>query len=335
MRTMITSHKLPNSFCWLIFSLGILTAPAPAQTTAQAPVKARLTEAQAIQLAQQFCQRIGQPVTGPAVTEFPEREELVDLPNHFWQTCWKISFGYDVDVQVIDATGVIRGYGNNAFFHKPLAEQHLPVGEFISEQEAMQKALFILQATGQTEELTPPDIRFEEIARPVKHGTTDWAVRWHRSSHGIAYREDGADVILDGESGKVISAGIGYYSPPLAAFTERFHRAETAAIAGEVMSQVGLPDAVPETRIVRAGLERMERPNTFWQDGDENHPAPGPARPVHAHVYRADNIYYEVWIDMETGQTIGGSWYSLRGGANKPSIKHFLSRSKMTALKAK
>src|SRR5262249_26756043 len=100
---------------WCIAVLVLMTA-LPALVHAQAP---RLTQAQAIRIATRFSQAIGQRVTGtPDTVTDPAPLRYTGEQQPCWQPRWSIVFNGQAEFEVIDATGGIAWYSNDALLNQ-------------------------------------------------------------------------------------------------------------------------------------------------------------------------------------------------------------------------
>lgn len=290
-------------------------------TTLSAPptMPTRLTQAGVVQLAQDFCRKIGAPVTTVGQAEYPAPNEYPDEPDHHWQTRWKVTFPAQATIEVVDTSGDIVSYKNVAFDQYEFDQKDRPLEDTISETEALQRAEAVLRATGMGEELSAPKATYVEIAKPVKFGTRDWDVVWRRRFHGIPYAEGRVIVMLEAETGTVERLGTAFSSAPPSRASLLVNRDQAVHIAQATSISNGLAKPVLENVQVLAVT-----PNTFWQPGgSENIRIPGTARTVwvcrFATTDGGEGRRYEVWVDTETGAVIGGSSWVRRGGPRKPA----------------
>lgn len=300
------------------FALADLQGP----DTAATATTSNLTEAQAVQIAADFCQRIGQPVTVKGVAEIPTAPENANDPKLYWQTRWKVTFGEQAQLEVADPTGLVVDYWDMAFSQKKIDERNQPVQAFITKADALVKANIILKALKQEKELLQPEATFDTATNPITHGATDWFVRYRRHFQGLAYPDEGLNIIVDGESGIISMFHLRFVSPLLTHASESVSRDQAAVTARAAMDKAGLQQAtLVSTR------KMMTRANTFADPTGSEDPLPGPARPVWGYTFRADTPefsgkrFVEVWVDMETGAVIGGTMYVSKGGFPKDTSK--------------
>ncbi|MDQ2801019.1 MAG: hypothetical protein M3Y13_15410, partial [Armatimonadota bacterium] len=264
-----------------------------------------LTATQAIARAKDFCQKIGHPVTVDGTAQFPVPKGLYAAKVH-WQERWQVIFPEktgQVEVDVVDATGVISEYDKEGLFH-----DNSPAGADISEADAIQIAAAALKATGHSEEL-----KFDFISRQQ----SEYLVSWKRMGHGIAYRDEHATVGLNPETGEVSGLSLVFPSPPSTKTVGSVTRAQADAIAQNLLATEGLQDAVLD--IVET---KMVQPNTFWQAGGSVDPLPGEAQAVWAYRFQgAGTRFYEVWVDTQTGAIVGGETIGRKGGYRKPASR--------------
>ena len=281
--------------------LNTLPVQADAPVTTTTPITTdppKLTAAQAIARARDFCRQIGQPVTVAGTAQFPVPEGRYVAKVH-WQERWLVVFPVktgQVEVNVVDATGVISEYDKETLFHN-----NSPAGPDIPEADAIQIATAAVKATGHSEEL-----KFDNISRQQ----FSYLVSWKRMGHGVVYRDEHATVGLNPVTGEVTGLSLVFPSPPSTKSVGALTRKQADAIAQNLLATTGLQDAVLDSVETK-----MVQPNTFWQAGGSVDPLPGEAQAVWAYRFKGtDTRFYEVWVDTQTGAVLGGESIGRKGG---------------------
>ena len=277
----------------------------------QAVTNTQMTQARAVQLAADFCARIGIDATMPVKAIFPATD-VVEYSPLSWQPRWKITFKNQVEVDLVDATGLVCGFSNYAPGDK-LAWDRTPPGNAIPEAEAIEKASSLLQATEQFRELGLPTAHLIQFSYVPMMASHQWIVAFPRVFQGIPYNDQQATVLLQAETGDLIGFGIVFSSPAPLSASMNMGVEQAASIASNLLGLSNMPDVVldsVQTQIVR--------PNTYWQPGGaEEHKLQGPARVARVVRFKAGDETREIWIDTETGQVIGGSDSSIMGSSRR------------------
>lgn len=280
-----------------------------AQPTAQVTTSTHLTQEQATQLAKAFCRKIGAPVTTAATAEYVVPDGSSVPLAHHWQARWDIKFSTQVEVEVVDATGIVVGYQS---FNYSAADPQIgkqPAGQAIPQEEAIRRATQVLAATGQAGELTFWKADLDQDTYPPTVVGHTWIVAWKRQFQGIVYQNEGSNVILDAETGELQALGLIFHAPPPTTarvlVTEDTARQKALAM----LQQMGA-DAPQFLKCEHVVVQ----PNAYWQGA-------GPASTtlhqaecaVWSCVYTIGSRQYHVWVDTETGSVIGGRDTGRRG----------------------
>ncbi len=266
----------------------------------------KLTEAQAIQRASLFCRRIGAPVTVAGTAQYPTPPDPLEEPH--WQKRWRVSFPGQATVEVVDATGIISDYDNDAYSARP---NNLPAGEAISEQEAMQRATDVLRATGQVGETIFWNAQQLQFTEPPLAKDNVWAVSWHRALGAIPYDGDHVTVDLDAQTGEVTGMVLMFPATPPASPVMAVSREQATQIALAQMRDAGLPDAVFQSAKTQVVQVRVSPPTP------ENPRPPKQPRVAWVCEFRAGEHTYQVQVDVETGVVVGGGSEGYPGGSGK------------------
>ena len=287
-------------------SLLLMMAAAPIRA-AETEAAARLTEAQAVQVASEFCQRVGAPVTADGVADYPLPQSLASAEH--WQLLWRVRFKGQATVEVVDATGNVAAYTNdalNAQRDKDWQRPAQPGG--INIREAEQKAMALVEASGNKNELGFKRAVLWQITQPPTAAGQGWMVSFERMKSTVPYRDQGAHVVLDPESGLATTFITRFRTPPPAEeSTMRFTPKEELETAEKQLIAAGKPGTVRIT-----GKKLVVQPNTFWENGGKGKVESLPISRVAAvYYYRTtEGNYewtYEVWVDLDTGKVIGGA----------------------------
>lgn len=263
----------------------------------------KITEAAATQIANYFCLRMGHPVVTPPASLLSSlsssRLSAADGP-----LIWRATL-YDgkglVDIDVDSTTGVVTRYMNLR------GVSDLPaVKDPISEERVIAKAREVLTSAGamRSNELV---LKGAELMHTAANSTT-WLISWRRDFSGIPYRDQGAHVGVDADTGELIGFGVNFRTPVPRSANANVSKDQALSIAAKQLLDAGLQaDAALHV------TTEVIQPNTFWQpDGSESQTLPY-ARVVWICQYRVDAAFYEVWVDRETAQIIGGSRASNMG----------------------
>ncbi len=292
---------------------------AASATTLPAPpsVPTTLTQSQAIQIAQTFCQAIGQPVTATGMAEFPGAPG--QGRNTYWLPRWLVTFPNQAVVEVVDATGTISRYNNKTYWIQMPNDPSRQAGALLSQADALQKANIALQATGQSEQLGPLEADLQQLNPDVQ--SFAWSLSWPRQLQRIPYRSQGAFVTMDAETGSIAALSLTYQSPPPVSTAVSVSQSQAEGVAQGQIANAGIQGATLGT----SHLEIVQ-PNTLWQDGNENAQTNALSKvawvvPFTTGSQDSSGPTYEVWIDTSNGSILGGAY---SGGDRKiPTVNKF------------
>ena len=257
----------------------------------------RLNEAQAVETARAFCRKIGQPVIVPGTAAFATNSQ--GPPGHYWQSTWDVTFPRQAKVEVVDATGVITHYANDAYY--VVHRDNAPAGEAIPQQEAIQRAREAVDAAGQPEPLLfwEADVEQTHPVPPLASSYT-WIVRWYRAADGIPYRDQHTSVALDAQTGEIKFLTIMYGFPPLASARKVLSQDDATEMASsQVISQV----VQQEATLKEAHLEIVS-PDTRWPHSSDKPGQPRGVRLAWAVTFIVDGIWRQADVDTETGELL-------------------------------
>lgn len=277
----------------------ILGGAAVAATPGDAKPTTRLDEAQAIQLARTFCQKLGQPIPASALGTATFAADAQAPPSHYWQSIWDVTFPGQARVEVVDATGVITHYANDAYY--VVHRDNAPAGEAIPQQEAIQRAREAVNAAGQPEPLLfwEADVEQGHPGFPLASSYT-WMVRWHRAAGGVPYRDQHTSVALDAQTGEIKFLSIMYGSPPLASAKKVLSRDDAISVAAsQVISQI----VQQEATLKEAHLETVT-PDDRWPHSSDKPGRPKGVRLAWAVTFIVDGVWHQADVDTETGEIL-------------------------------
>lgn len=280
----------------ILASLGTAIEAAP---STRAPAT-RLNESQAIQIARAYCQKIGQPVTTPGTASFAADTNAEDPPNHYWQPVWEVTFPGQAHVEVVDATGGITKYDNDAYYVVHRNDNSL-AGDPIPQSEAVQRAGDAVNAAGQPEPLLfwEADLEQRHPVPPLAK-TQDWIVRWRRAAGGVPYRDQHASVSLDPQSGEIKGMTIMYGSPPLESARKVLSQDDAISVAAsQVISQIVQQEAAhKETHL------EIVWPDPRWPHSSDKQGQPKGVRLAWAVTFIVDGVWHQADVDTETGEVL-------------------------------
>lgn len=284
----------------IIFPILLVACAGKSIAQVQPVSTASLTQAQALGIATRFSASLGHPLSGrspyqPNSAIAPKANISRSLPEwKFTQFDGKNS----VDVEVVAATGVVSGYMNHTDTPDPQPED-APM----SKSEAIAQATVILTRAGalKTNELT-----FNRAdLTPFGKDTTEWWVSWNRTYQGVVYREQGASIGFNGETGRLLGFGVNFKTPPPSTMKTVFSQEQAIEVADRQLQDAGyLPGSV-----IRVKTE-IVMPNTFWKPGGSEANSELIARAAWVCVYKSSDEIGDVWVDRETGLVIGGTSYN-------------------------
>jgi hypothetical protein len=293
-----------------------------------------LTQAQAIQIAIQFSQAIGQRVTGtPDTVTYPAPSRNPGEQDPYWQPRWSIVFNGQAEFEVIDATGAIAWYDNTALTTQLV--NNPPNGQPLTAATAVQIATAALKAAGAIPEMAnTPSSSFTQITPGATAGDY-WDVVWQRQDKisGILYPDQQLSVSLQGETGAIDMFGVYCPSPSPQSVAFTVTQAQAAATAQAQLQNVGVQN--PALKSVQ---QRIVQPNTYWQPGGSWIPQSNVAGlAVWCCTFQDPNsVSYDVWVDAATGTVAGGQSYSMRDRAHvaKLAVKKTIALQKPLPKKA-
>jgi len=260
-----------------------------------------LTAAQAEQIATSFCQAIGVTTTDVPTAQFPAPMRDATSADNYWQPCWLVTFGDNQTVCVTDATSVVTRFYNQGLELQTMVSGQA-AGTAISQSNAMTIASLVTEAStvAQSELGTAQYQEVEETQPPLQLGHQLW-ITWPRQYQGVPYFEDQATVLLQAETGGVISFCLAFRSVPPDSNTLTITADQADQSASTQLAAAGISGAT----LLTTNLTAVQ-PNNFWQTGDPTFTALTSTVAWDCY-YTIDPLhYYDVWVDEQTGAVIGG-----------------------------
>lgn len=297
-------------------------------------------QAQAIQTATDFCQRIGQPAPAKSSASFltnDPRSPKIPMPttpvSYVSVPRWHVDFtdkNHRVEVEVNDATGVICYYMISTFgansSPKPSVQ---PLTPTTTKDEAISTAKSALEAAGA---FKTGELQFKEAFYNQDSAVSAvWYVSWEREFHGLPYSRQDANVGIDALTGEVNGFSVNFRTPPPDSAAFKISREQAQKIAANQLADAGLPSS----GVVVEKAEVMQ-PSNFWHIPFSQHAQEQPIARI-AWICSCQVDYrqkYHVWVDAATGDVIGGDYAGKRGKVTLPS-KNSKSKSSPTSAKKK
>lgn len=275
-----------------------------------------LTQEQAVKLASDFCQRTGAPAAPTATAQCPSPQDT------HWQARWRVIFPRQATVEVVDVTGDIVYYVNDAWYEQT-AHDNRPAGVAISGAEAIRRASSVLTATGDRKELAFDKATLVQTHKPPLASCHTWIVSWTRQFQNVPYRYQGANVLLDAETGMVKILCKNFLTPPPPKPLFKVSREQATQVAVNKLAEAGVQGVSP----ISVKVEIVQ-PNTFWMPGGDETQSVPISWIAWTCRFQIGEQNVEVWVDSETGGVIGGSLWGHRGAVGEKSESAFRNMPK-------
>lgn len=273
----------------------------------------------AITAARAFCAALGYTETTPATTLYPAPAPYVGAEPTHYQPRYLVTFDDGVEVEVITPSAHIASYANLPLMEAPSGDD--PPGTAITEAAAIVAANAALTAAGVTTDLGDPTASEDQITEPPTRAGHSWTVVRPRTFTqapyaAVPYRDQQATVIMQAETGEVHAMGVTFDSLPPTSAAGSVTSTQAAATALAVLTAAGIMGMTADTPVKTA-----VRPNTWWQTNGTMDPLPGPAKVAWLCRYSNDVEMHEVWVDIATGDVIGGESATVRGRRQAKTIR--------------
>lgn len=305
-------------FTTLILALAMLgsTNVALAATSGPQPESSlKLTQSQVSQIVKKFLGQIGQPGTGetsisPAIPNSLPGNEAGTSPERLSgqavsaATLWQITVPDPVHpkyLEVSDATGQVIHY-----IRDDNSKDHQPLETPIPKSQAIARASVALLDAGA---MKSGELKFKEaFLSSLSANSQIWFVSWDRMVQGIPYREQGANVTVDAQTGEVTGFSVNFHTHPPVSMAFNVSRDQAKALATQAFADAGMQFAEPP--VVKA---EIVQPNGYWKPGVGEAERQPVARTAWTCRFKNGRQSYEAWIDAETGEPIGGQYSGPRG----------------------
>ena len=234
-------------------------------------------------------------------------------PHGYWRVSQQDKFHLEVD----DVTGFVKNYVNYTALD---VDGDKPAGEAIPKSQALRIAKNAIIATGVTlNNLTLTGVQEIQNHVPALADGHEWYVCWSRTFRGIPYRREGAGVFVAAESGQVISVRVDAQSIDPQTVAEKVTPEQALSIAKAQITAVGLsPYDFPLLEVKKEIVPF----NTYYLNGDATHHTLQ-TRVVWNCNFGVPADNFEVRVDAETGDVIGGFHSASLGGGVKRFVPQF------------
>ena len=278
-------------------------------------VATHLTPAQAVQIAQAFCNSNGNPISVPGNAQYA----VPDAADAYWQPCWTVTFDGQATVEVVDATSIVASYMNDAYSGYLASIRQQLAGPLVSQNTAVQTAAAALSTTANVDQTGQVTAYLSQDNDGTHAGESTWNILYPRQFQGLPYKDDVVVMEIDAATNKLMGLSLTYrcVPPDNGGSAMVVTQAQANATAQSQINQSGIQAPLLQGSIVQVVL-----PNTYWQDGNYNF-TPGQGKVAWVVTYSlGDPTLGEtvgVWVDAATGNIIGGEYI---GGELSRHINH-------------
>lgn len=293
--------------------IGMMLLLLSSQSVNAQPV-AKLTKAQAVRIAQEFVERLGIKYGVPDKIFFPTDNPFPNEVDAFWKPRWHINFGFPINVEVADDDDAVVAFSNWSDRPEKLANPSL----YLSKPQVLNLAATILYQSGfPRDELLPADGSVDVSIGNDKRINPLWRIQWQRHYNGIPYTDQWIAVTLDAESGECRAFGVRFTSPPPNPIpVMHLSTPQAVSVASDCLSKFSFQDLTLLDVYPMVVLENDfgPKPNFPFPFYTQEKPVAHVAWVVRSYYYDNNECYVEVWVDMATGQIVGGTNERPRGG---------------------
>lgn len=304
-----------NAIC--LFSLSLIAVGAP---SVAAP---RMTADQAVQKARDFCAAMHRSLPARADAKFPGGFD------NYWQERWEVRFPGYATVCVVDSTGAISYYRDEAY--RGRADLRDAAGKPISESRARALGAAALAASGGGNEVLFWRAQLMTEGDPKLRGGHQWVLGWHRKAGSWVYNHRSSVLItLDAEDGTIVSLSKIFPSPPPTTLAVRVSKQDATKTAVATLAELKLASGP-----VKKAELLIVQPNERWRVKPGQPRARGylPERNtkrvsrlawvLHFSNPTLEDYWRDVWVDAETGKVIGGETGGIARSATRapPSLR--------------
>ena len=324
----VTAPTMPGTynFQWQMAKVGSGSYQYLGEQTDDVPitvvpaVPTRLTPAQAVQIAQAYCNSNNNPISVPGNAQY----SVPDADDAYWQPRWIVTFNNQATVEVVDATGVVASYTDHAYTTYLMSVRKQPAGPLISQAMALQTAAVALQATSSTEQSGPPTVYLSQDNEGMGAADSTWNVLYNRQFQGIPYKDDFVVITIDAGTNHLTGLSLTYRGvpPDNSGSAMVITQSQAEAIAQAQVNQAGIQAATLQSA---ATAMEVVSPNTYWLDGGYNF-TPGQGKVAWVVNFSigdpSASASYAVWVDAATGSVIGGEYSGEERGRHAKPVKH-------------
>jgi len=206
------------------------------------PANARLDSKHAIAVASRFLATIGQPSLNPMRASYVGHGKRSD--EDYYQPLWRIQFAKGPGILVSDKDGSAVSYSYGPEEANINRFPDVPAGVDLSREEAIERAIQILAASGlDRSELSPPDAQVMNITGGNDFGDRMWVVSWDRVKSGIPYEDQGGVVGLQSETGLLTNLMIRFTTVSAASTQVTVDKKRAIALARSSLKHSHITDA--------------------------------------------------------------------------------------------
>ena len=278
-------------------------------------VATHLTPAQAVQIAQAFCNSNGNPISVPGNAQYA----VPDAADAYWQPRWTVTFDGQATVEVVDATSIVASYMNDAYSGYLASIRQQLAGPLVSQNTAVQTAAAALSTTANVDQTGQVAAYLSQDNDGTHAGESTWNILYPRQFQGLPYKDDIVVMEIDAATNKLMGLSLTYrcVPPDNGGSAMVVTQAQANATAQSQINQSGVQAALLQGSVMEVVL-----PNTYWQDGSYNF-TPGQGKVAWVVNFSVGDptlgISTNVWVDAATGNVIGGEYV---GEELSRQIKH-------------
>ena len=269
------------------------------------------TPAQVIQAAINFCQAIGQPVSGTPTATFPAPLSNPLALSHYWQQQWEVDFPGQADLSIVDGSNIVTWY-----YSRVAGQSTASVGIAQPSSSALSTFNTVLAASGLTSgELNIGGATTTEIQvdSPATEGGHEWQVDANRTFQGIDYFDQSVTMISQAETGLVQLFVVRFPAPSPTSNVQAVTSSQANTLAAAALNNANIAGAI----LIDTTLSVVQ-PNTSYTNGGTGSPIPGSTKVAWSCCYSntgdssADQFWF-VWIDASNGSLLGGKSFGTSG----------------------
>ncbi len=282
----------------LLVLLVLLFTRMTAPNTNASPGRPRLTADEAIGIARAFASQIGAPIQGQGQAVYPAPKQSASLPEPYWQPRWKVTFGGDVEFEIVDANGVICRYADRRVHAGP--GQPARSRASVAQAAIIRRGEAVRLAAGPVPETGEPEAR---RASPGQPDDDTWFVIWPRVSGDAPYKDEQLIVVIRGRDGAVSAMTARYPSTPSWSWGSGVSETDAIAAARAHLAEFGIKGV----SIVHTAREVVQ-PSTGWETAMGTKAEGGASVDAWVCEFWAGARNYLVYVDAASGRVVGGEF---------------------------